>query len=142
MKPFHAIAALTVPFALTWIALLAGLCLTPFWACGIEWPLSISEVWKPALFIVVVLSVVAAIVLLADLLMIQVFMTKVRRYRMIGLVVVGGVIATLPRIVWGLINSEGLGAFAPQVEFLPFTLAGALFIVILARLIDAPTSGN
>lgn len=133
MNPLRAVAVLTVPLALTWMVFLAAMCVTPYWTCNVDWSVPLGQAWKPVLFIAAVLSVVAAIVLAVDLLAIQ--LVPPTGYRLAILAVAGGAIATVPRILWDLREVTVAEAVAPQVEFLPFTLAGAVFIVILARLV-------
>lgn len=134
VKSYQTITMLAVLLALTWLLLLTVLCFTPFWVCQIHWPLSISEIWKPALFVFAILFFVAVLVLVADLFVIQVLIPKERRFQIIELIVIGSVVATLPRIFWGFVEGQGFEALAPQVEYLPFTLSGGIFIVFLARL--------
>jgi hypothetical protein len=137
MKPVRAVVVLAVPLALTWMLLLAGMCLTPYWTCKVDMSVPFTEAWKPIFFVGGALSVVAAIVLAVDLLLIDLLPPK--GYRLLALAGAGAVIATLPRILWDLRNGTLAEAFAPQLEFLPFALAGAVFIVVLAKLV---TRGN
>jgi hypothetical protein len=137
MKPVRAIALLTVPLAVTWVVLLGAMCLTPYWTCKADWSIPLTDAWRPILFIAAVLLVVAAAVLTVDLWVVK--LLPQNGYGLIGLAVAGAAIATLPRILWDLPEAAITEAFAPQVEFLPFTLAGAIFIVVLARLVGRKT---
>lgn len=133
MRPIRAVVVLAVPLAVTWMLLLGALCVTPYWTCRVDISVPFADAWKPILFVVAALSVVAAIVLAIDLLLVDLLPPK--GYRLVALAGAGAMIATLPRILWDLRDGTIAEAFAPQVEFLPFALAGAVFIVILAKLV-------
>jgi len=132
MRSLRAVAILTIPLALTWMLLLGVMCLTPYWTCKVDLSVPFTVAWKPMLFVAVVLSIVAVLVLSVDLLVVQLFPPT--GYRSVGLAVAGGAIATIPRILWDLRDGTFAEAFTPQLEFLPFALAGAIFIIILAKL--------
>src|SRR5712692_3342303 len=100
MRPAKAISILTVPFAISCLVTLAGMCLTPFWDCRLEMPLTV-DVWKPALFIFFVFSIVAAIVLYVDFLLIVKLLARVIAYRLVLLAVSGAIVAMLPRVALG-----------------------------------------
>lgn len=141
MKPVRAILVLTAPLALSWVTLLAAMCMTTLWTCTVDYQIPIGQLWMPALFIIVVLSVVAAAVLAADLLIIRVVQSHARKYQSLSLLVLGGITATLPRLIWGLYESPGIDKVAPQVEFLPFAIPGAVFILVL-RMVLAKGHGG
>src|SRR6266516_7580169 len=83
MRPSKAIAVLTVPFAISCLVLLSGMCLTPYWNCrGTQITL---DMWKPALFTLVLFSIVAAIVLYIDLLLIKGVASRMVSYRSVVL---------------------------------------------------------
>ncbi|SRR5258708_866262 len=133
MKPSKAIAILTVPFAISCLVLLSGMCLTPYWDCrGV--PITL-DVWQSALFILAVFSTVAAAVLYIDLLLIRKLVSRFVSYRLVILAVLGAIVATLPRILLAAFGGLGMGALLPRVEFLPFAIAGAVFALVLDRLV-------
>jgi hypothetical protein len=133
MRPSKAIAILTVPFAISCLVLLSGMCLTPYWDCR---QTSITlDIWKPALFTLVLFLIAAAVVLYVDLLLIRGVVARIVSYRSVVLAVVGAIVATLPRILLAAFGGQGLNALSPQLEFLPFAIAGALFAMALDRLV-------
>ena len=134
MKPSKVIAVLTIPLAICWMVLLVGMCLTPYWDCKVQLPLTL-DVWKPALFGLVLFSIVAAIVLYIDLLLIKQLAPRILRYQSVAIAVIGGIVATLPRVLFGAFSGQGLGVLSPQVEFLPFAIAGAFFALVLRWLL-------
>lgn len=130
MKPSKAIAILTIPLAICWMVLLVGMCLTPYWDCKVQLPLISLDIWKPALFGLLLFSIVAAVVLYVDLLLIKQLVPRIVRYQSVAIAVIGGIVATLPRILFGAFSGQGIGV-SPQVEFLPFAIAGAVFALVL-----------
>lgn len=131
MKPSKAIALLTIPLAISWMVLWAGMCLTPYWTCSVQVTFT-PDIWKPALFGLLIFSLAAALVLCIDLLLINHLMSKTVRYRLVTLAVIGGIVATLPRmLLWVFSGGAKIGALPPQVELLPFAVAGATFALVL-----------
>ena len=125
MKSGHAVAILTVPFALTCLLLLAVACLMPYSGCKLDLSAPFSEVWMSALFVVALLSADACLVLSIDMLFVR-HLPSIR-YRSVLLAIVGAATATLSRVLWNW-------PLGPRIEFLPFTLSGAIFILMLDRL--------
>lgn len=132
MKPSRAIAVLSVPFAALSLVLLGGMCLTSYWDCRLDLTF---DIWKPALFVLAVFTVAAALVLYVDLLLIKSLPNKGASHRIVLIGIVGAAVATLPRILLALFGGQGLSALSPQVEFVPFVIAGAIFAVALDRLV-------
>lgn len=137
MKSVKAITVLAVPFAATALVLVGGMCLTPYWDCKF-YSTSIEDLWVPALLTLLAFSVVAVIVLFVDLLVIQTVLPKAGSYRLVGIAVLGAAVATIPRIIVAAVGGQGIGALSPQVEFLPFGIAGAVFALVLDRLVKSP----
>ncbi len=137
MKSSKAIAILAVPFAVCVLLLLGGMCLTPYWECGVDLSVPLAQVWRPVLFTIAVFTVLAAIVLYVDLLVITNFLSKSKTfsYRIVLVALFGGLEAAIPRIFFAAIGGQGVGALSPQVEFLPVAMAGAVFALALDRLV-------
>jgi hypothetical protein len=134
MRPTKAIAVLSIPFAAVTLALLSGMCLTPYWDCS-QVPLTI-ELWHPALFLLVAFTVVAVVVLYVDLLLIREVIHKMGSSRLLALAVLGAITATLPRVILAAFGGLGISSVAPRFEFVPFAVAGALFAIALYKLVD------
>ena len=134
MRPGKAIAILTMPFAAVCLALLSAMCVTPYWDCS-QVPLTI-DLWQPTVFLLAVFSVVAALVLYVDLLLIKGLIQKMGSFRLPVLAVLGAVIATVPRTILAAFGGLGLGSLAPRYEFMPFAIAGALFALALYKLVS------
>jgi hypothetical protein len=136
MKSAKAIAVLAVPFAATALVLVGGMCLTPYWDCKFH-STSIANLWVPVLLALVAFSVVAAIVLFIDLLVIQRVLSRNGSHRLVIIAVLGAVIAMIPRMIVAAAGGQGIGALSPQLEFVPFGIAGAVFALVLDRLIKS-----
>ncbi len=141
MKANKAIAVLAVPFAGTCLLLLAGMCATPYWECKVEPGSALLDLWKPGLFLLLTFSVVASIVLYIDLLIIKSISTTMR-HRHFAIAIVGAATATVPRVLIAAGEGHGIAALAPQVEFAPFALAGAVFALALNWLLARPDKGG
>lgn len=136
MKPGKAIAVLAVPFALSCLLLLGGMCLTPYWECSIDRPIIFADFVKPGLFILLLFVVAAAAVLYIDLLLIA-QMPKGGTYRWVLVAATGAAVATVPRLILAAFGGQGLGALVPQFEFLPFLITGAAFALVLDRSVNS-----
>jgi hypothetical protein len=93
---------------------------------------------KPGLFVVFVFVSGAAIVLCVD----AFFVGKLpnRGVQRLGIVaLIGALFATVPWLIVNAFTGQGMGALAPQLEYLPFAIAGAIFAVILDRLTVSPS---
>jgi hypothetical protein len=140
MNPTKAIVVLAVPFAIVCLVFLAGMCATPYWDCSaLSLPSNIVTLWKPALFTLALFTAFAALVLWIDSLLIRRLVKTAVTYRTSVLVVFGAVVAVLPRIVAAAFGGQGFLALSPQLEYLPFAASGALFAVVLDRLIRRTT---
>lgn len=134
MKPGKAIAILTVPFAIIWMASMTGMCLTSYWHCKLEQPLDI-HVWKPLLFLFLLFSTISAIVLLIDFFLIQNALPQIKQSRLIALLLGGSLVATFPHVLWKASGGQGVGAMVPQVDYFPSAMVGAVFALLLDRII-------
>lgn len=136
MTRTRAIVVLSVPFAAVSLLLLASMCLSPYWQCKVTGPLTIAAIWKPAVFIFVLFTAVAVVVLCVDLVFISALAGLREHYRTLAIAAVGGIVAVVPTVVHGVFDGQGIAALSPQFEFLPFALAGAIFALALSRLIE------
>lgn len=134
MKAPKAIAILAVPFAITPLVLLLGMCLTPYWKCWPQESLELGGIWQPALFVLGVTSIVAAVVLWVDYVLISAIPSLGSLRRTIVVALIGGAAGVAPRILVAAFGGQGWGALSPQLEFLPFVISGAVFAVVLDRL--------
>ena len=139
MSPVKAIVVLAVPFALVCLLLLSGMCLTPYWECRFEQPIVFLDLVKSGLLILLVFVVAAIAVLCIDFLLIT-QLPKVGTYRWVLIAAAGASVATVPRITLAAFGGQGLGALVPQIEFLPFFIAGGAFALLLDRSIGSSPS--
>jgi hypothetical protein len=129
MRPLRALGMLVVPFAILSMALLGGMCLTPYWECRVLEPL--SSAWlAPILFTFALFVSGAAVVLYADLVLIA-RLSMVGKSRLMVVAVAGGVIAAVPWTVLHALGGQGVGALNPQLEYLPFLVSGGVFGILL-----------
>ena len=61
-------------------------------------------------------------------------------YRSIVLGFSGALVAALPRIALAAFGGQGWWALLPQLDFLPFAVAGALFALVLDHLVRVPAA--
>ena len=141
MKQAKAILILAVPFAITCLLLLSGMCLTPYWECRYNEAVPIAEIVVPSIFLLSIFVCLALVVLYVVALLIAKLNTD-GMHRSIQVASMGSATALVPYIFFTAYNGQGMGALNPQLEYLPFLITGGVFSVVLDRLIIVRRSAH